>query len=225
MAESGGGGNNLPEGKYRVEIIGAELKEDKKGGVGILFQLEVLSGEHEGEKQGKWLGLLDQDGSLLDENRIKYVKRDLSTLLGDSVDIDDFMEEAEDILGDLLGATLEITIKEKDGYTNVYFNSSAKLKSSKKKDVDEDEEDDDDEDEKPSKPAKRSSRPVQSDDDDDIRDEDEDDDDADEDEEEDEEPAPKKKSKAKKEEADDEDEEDAEDEVNRLLGGKKKSRR
>lgn len=193
-AEAPTGQAGLEDGKYQVKISGAELKEDKKGGVGILFTFEVIRGKAEGRTQTKWAGVLDAEGDLLDAERIKWVKRDLASLLGEPIED---LEDLEDVLGDLLDKKTEIVVKTKNDYVNVYINGKAT-------EVEEDEEDSD-EDEEDEKPAKKKTNTSADDDDDDDEDE------AEEDDEDEEEEAPKNKKSKKKSDDDDDEEETEED--------------
>lgn len=177
--EEGGGYEDLPEGKYAVEITTAELKEDKNGGAGILYVFTVTKGEHKGKTQSKWSGVLDNHGTLLPENHIKWVKRELATLLGEPPDLD----ELEDILAGMVGKETSIRVKRNGEYTNTYIADEARSSDDSEDEENEDEEeesfprrpsrqdsdDDDEEEEEDKKPARgrKASRSSRDDDDDD----------------------------------------------------------
>ncbi len=180
-APEGGGFTNLDDGKYQVEIAVAELKEDKNGGVGIQWKFIT----DEGATQSKWSAILDAEGDPVPEDRLKWVKAELTTLLGQEVDD---LTELEELLADLVGKSTEIIVKTKGEYVNVYLNDEATgggvkaVEDEEEEDEDDDEDEDGDEDEKPA--PKKKKKVVVEDEDEDAEEEGEGDEDDDEDEDE-----------------------------------------
>lgn len=117
----------LPDGKYTVEVVGAEFKETKKKtGWGISWELEVLAGSCKGKKTNKWTSVLDEDGKVIGEERGSFMKKELSTIFGEDFEI----ENLEDSLGDVLGSRVPIQVRTTESggktYTNIYFQGLAK---------------------------------------------------------------------------------------------------
>ncbi len=105
----------VPDGKYQVRVLKAQLGESRKGDPMLKWDLVVLSGPHAGRHIFK--------NAVITRDSIPFVKGDLKTLglaLTRFSDLPAHLEE-------LLDKTVEITKRTKGEFTNVYFNRLIEL--------------------------------------------------------------------------------------------------
>jgi hypothetical protein len=100
----------VPDGKYQVNIESVKLESSQKGDPMIKFDLEVISGSQAGRHIFK--------NSVITQASLPYVKGDLKTL---GLELAKFSELAGR-LEELLDKKLEVTKRTRGDYTNVYFN-------------------------------------------------------------------------------------------------------
>lgn len=111
--------SSLAEGKYNAQLVFADLV-DTKNGMQALLKAAVI--DPEGEDHGKLIGAFQR---VEDEESFVYLQRALRAF---SVNVDDLEVETEEELKEVLHEAVSerpvasVTIKEKDGYTNAYFN-------------------------------------------------------------------------------------------------------
>jgi hypothetical protein len=107
------GSDSVPDGKYQVRISRLTMTESKKGNNPMLeFELDILGPKCAGRKLWKRNMLVSADN-------IKWLKGDLyvcGLVLKNLNDLND-----QEILGTLIGVTLEVTKKTKGEYENVYL--------------------------------------------------------------------------------------------------------
>ncbi len=181
----------LPDGTYQATITDSKIGATQKKKRQIDTTLEVISGEFEGRTIHKYDMLETQDN-------VDWVQGMLEIL---ELDVPDSIGDLEDTLKDAIGKIVEISVRNSEGFTNVYINDL--LEEIDDSDEDEDEEDDDepdDDDEEEDDEEEGEDEDEDEDDDDEEEEEEEDDEEEDEDdeEEEEEEEPPKKKKSAKK---------------------------
>ncbi len=102
--------DEVPDGKYQVRVMKAQLGKSKKGDPMIKWDLVVLSGQCSGRHVFK--------NSVITRDSIPFVKGDLKTL---GLELPRFSDLANH-LEKLLDKTVEVTKRTRDEYTNVYFN-------------------------------------------------------------------------------------------------------
>jgi hypothetical protein len=107
----------VPDGKYQVNIESVKLESSQKGDPMIKFDLEVISGSQAGRHIFK--------NSVITQASLPYVKGDLKTL---GLELAKFSELAGR-LEELLDKKLEVTKRTRGDYTNVYFNRRLKIAS------------------------------------------------------------------------------------------------
>ena len=100
----------VPDGKYQVQIESVKLEQSQKGDPMIKFDLLVISGSQAGRHIFK--------NSVITQASLPYVKGDLKTL---GLELAKFSELAGR-LEELLDETLEVTKRTRGDYSNVYFN-------------------------------------------------------------------------------------------------------
>jgi len=100
----------VPDGKYQARINKAQLAESSAGDPMIKWDLVVISGAHEGRHIFK--------NSVITRKSMPFVKGDLTKLGLQLQRISDLPKR----LPDLLDKKLEVTVREKGEYRNVYFN-------------------------------------------------------------------------------------------------------
>jgi hypothetical protein len=100
----------VPDGKYQVQIESVKLEQSQKGDPMIKFDLAVISGSQAGRHIFK--------NSVITQASLPYVKGDLKTL---GLELAKFSELAGR-LEELLDKTLEVTKRTRGDYSNVYFN-------------------------------------------------------------------------------------------------------
>lgn len=100
----------VPDGKYQVQIESVKLEQSQKGDPMIKFDLLVISGSQAGRHIFK--------NSVITQASLPYVKGDLKTL---GLELAKFSELAGR-LEELLDKTLEVTKRTRGDYSNVYFN-------------------------------------------------------------------------------------------------------
>ncbi len=165
----------VPDSVYDCRIDTATVGKAKGSKrLQIVYGLTIANGDQAGRKLGKY------DGLETEEN-LEWAKGTLASL---DADVPDDISELPDILESLQGTGVEVTVKTKDEFQNVYFNGPIDLEDDD--DEEEDEVEDEDEEEEDEEEE------------DDDEDEDEDDDDDDEEEEEEEKPKRRRKKPAKK---------------------------
>ncbi|OYD06081.1 DUF669 domain-containing protein [Paludifilum halophilum] len=121
--------DELPDGRYRVRVQAARLKESKNQGIPMLeWEFVVAEGKYEGRHEWKY--------NLIVPDRIRWLKQDLFNA---GLDLEE-LEKLEQELPQLLDRVLEIEIKtnksEKTGkaYRNVYIRKVIDYKSFRKPD-------------------------------------------------------------------------------------------
>jgi hypothetical protein len=107
----------VPDGKYQVNIESVKLESSQKGDPMIKFDLEVISGSQAGRHIFK--------NSVITQASLPYVKGDLKTL---GLELAKFSELAGR-LEELLDKKLEVTKRTRGDYTNVYFNRRLNIAS------------------------------------------------------------------------------------------------
>ena len=107
--------DEVPDGKYQVRIMKAQLAKSSKGDPMIKWDLVALSGPHAGRHIFK--------NSVITRDSIPFVKGDLKTL---GLELPRF-SDLPDCLDKLLDKTVEITKRTKGEFTNVYFNRLIEL--------------------------------------------------------------------------------------------------
>jgi len=100
----------LPDGKYQVTISKAQLAESNQGDPMIKWDLIIISGTHEGRHVFK--------NAVISQKSMPYVKADLTRLGLEMKRI----SELPGRLPEVLDKNLEITVRTKGEFTNVYFN-------------------------------------------------------------------------------------------------------
>jgi hypothetical protein len=100
-----------PVGKHQVRISSAEIIDTKNGRC-IRWEMKGLSKEVKGETYSRLSGIEEPVN-------ISYVKSDLMRL---NIAVPSKIKNIQKALDRAEGLTIEITVKEKDGYTNIYFN-------------------------------------------------------------------------------------------------------
>lgn len=102
--------DEVPDGKYQVTISKAQLTESNAGDPMIKWDLIVISGAQEGRHIFK--------NAVISQKAMPFIKGDLTKLglqLGK-------ISELPGRLAEVLDKKLEITVRTKGEYTNVYFN-------------------------------------------------------------------------------------------------------
>ena len=102
---------DLPDGKYQVVVDSVEITESKAGNLMLKWEFGVFNGAFKGRKAWKYNGLEKKE-------HIEWVKKDIFTAGLEIKKISDL----PDRLKDLLDRVLEVTIKTKNDFTNVYIN-------------------------------------------------------------------------------------------------------
>lgn len=100
----------VPDGKYQVRIEKAQLTESNQGDPMIKWDLVVISGTQEGRHIFK--------NAVISQKSMPYVKGDLNRLGLEMKRI----SELPNRLPEVLDKKLEVTVRTKGEYTNVYFN-------------------------------------------------------------------------------------------------------
>ena len=115
----------VPDGKYQVVVDEVEIVESKAGNLQLKWQFAVFNGSHKGRKLWKYNGLEKSD-------HIEYLKKDIATAGLEIAKLSDLPGN----LKYLLDQVLEITVKTKGDFTNIYINKS--LNDEVVKEVDDD---------------------------------------------------------------------------------------
>lgn len=100
----------VPDGKYEVNVEKVEITRSQKGNPMLKWTLRIISGDHEGR-------LLWKNNVLASAENVKWLKSDLKKA---GLEI----ERASDLpnnLDRLLDVKLLVTKKSKDEFTNIYF--------------------------------------------------------------------------------------------------------
>ncbi len=202
--DGGPGADEVPEAQYQAKVKSATLMKSSSGRPQCEWKFKIIGGEE--KAIGKVLTVYD---GLESPTNMMYFKKKLKRL---QLAVPTEFEEIPELLAAAVGAEVNIQVKYKDDFLNIYINKL--LKAGDGEGEGEKEEDDD---EKPAKPAKGAKKPDKDEEEEDEKDEDEDeekkpakgktadkDDEKDEEEEEDEKPAKK-----------DEEEEDEKEEASR----------
>lgn len=167
----------LPDGTYQATITKAELKTTQTGKPQIDTTLQVISGEYEDRTVHKYDLLMTQEN-------VNWVQGMFEVL---EVELPEKVKDLPDVLEETVGKIVEISVRNAEGFCNVYINDLLE-EVEDDEDVEEDEEDEDeeefDEDEEES----------EEDEEEEVSEEEEEE----ESDEEEEEPAPKKKRKRRK---------------------------
>jgi hypothetical protein len=122
-AQTKGDYEDVPDGNYQVKVESVKMKETKESRLPMLtWEFKIIAGEHAKRKIFK-NDVLDPDSKWINE-KMTYLKTDLSTC---GVTLDS-IKDIESVLDKLLDVNLEITVKSKGEYQNVYINR--KLESS-----------------------------------------------------------------------------------------------
>jgi hypothetical protein len=100
----------VPDGKYHVRIEKAQLTESSAGDPMIKWDLVIISGSQEGRHIFK--------NAVISQKSMPYVKGDLTRLGLEMKRI----SELPNRLPEVLDKKLEVTVRTKGEYTNVYFN-------------------------------------------------------------------------------------------------------
>jgi len=108
----------LPDGKYQVTISKAQLAESNQGDPMIKWDLIIISGTHEGRHVFK--------NAVISQKSLPYVKADLTRLGLEMRRI----SELPGRLPEVLDKNLEITVRTKGEFTNVYFNKVLSIPAS-----------------------------------------------------------------------------------------------
>ena len=112
-AEARAGFTPVPDGTYQAKIDGATLEESKTSKrLQVSWALQVVVGEYEGRKLWK------RDG-IDDENQLEWFKGALETL---ELEAPNDIEDIPDVLEEAAGMGVEITVRTKDEFQNIYFN-------------------------------------------------------------------------------------------------------
>ena len=107
--------DDVPDGKYQVRVMKAQLTESRKGDPMLKWDLVVLSGPHAGRHIFK--------NAVVTRDSIPFVKGDLKTL---GLELPRFSDLPAH-LDKLLDKTIEITKRTKGEFANVYFNRLIEL--------------------------------------------------------------------------------------------------
>ena len=109
----------LPDGKYQVTINKALLAESRQGDPMLKWDLIIISGPHEGRHIFK--------NTVISQKSMPYVKADLTRLGLEMKRITELPAR----LPAVLDKTLEVTVRTKGEFTNVYFNKVLAIPSSR----------------------------------------------------------------------------------------------
>jgi hypothetical protein len=101
----------LPDGKYQVVVDEVEIVESKAGNLQLKWQFGVFNGSHKGRKIWKYNGLEKTE-------HIEWLKKDIYTAGVEVRKLSDLPGQ----LNQLLDRVLEVTLKTKGDFTNVYIN-------------------------------------------------------------------------------------------------------
>lgn len=117
----------VPDGDYVAEIVGMVVELSKNDRPQIVYSLEILEGKYEEKVIKKFDGLDNEMG-------IGYAKALLNLL---EVEIPKNIAELPEAIDDWFSSNestqVNMTVKTKDGYSNVYINSLADIGKSEKK--------------------------------------------------------------------------------------------
>lgn len=115
---TGMSGSDVPPGKYEAIITYAALKDENDKGQAVLIKYEIAD---EGDSQGKTLHsyytVFDKSGGV--GKGMGFLRRDLAKLGYSDLSGEQVEEALEEVAKDQLGVA--ITVKVKDGWTNVYL--------------------------------------------------------------------------------------------------------
>lgn len=137
-AEPREGFSPIPDGDYSLRIDTATIEEAKESKrLQVKWAMTVVSPAEFGNRK-----LWKYDGLDTVEN-LEWLKGSLATL---EVELPDDISELGEALESLAGSGVDVTVKTKDEYQNVYFNGPIDLDEA---DEDEDDDDDDDDDDTP----------------------------------------------------------------------------
>lgn len=104
--------DEIPDGKYQVNVEKVELRTSKKGNAMLSWELKVLIGEHAGRR-------LFRNNVLATEENAKFLKQDLHTC---GLQLDK-LSDLNARLHELLDLKLDVQKKTKpDGNVNVWLN-------------------------------------------------------------------------------------------------------
>lgn len=117
-APSGGSADSIPDGNYTMTIVSCYPSRAKESGNRCFKWKMKVEGP-------RLAGTYLWRNSTLEADRIKWFKKDMLTLgvaLKSLNDItkEDWRDE------NLLGLQVEVTVRNKDGYCNIYFNKAGK---------------------------------------------------------------------------------------------------
>lgn len=115
FGDSTGGFSTIPSGNYVFHKVKASLDESKSGGLLVKRSAVVKEGDLEGETCYDNMNLETERGP---EFLLKWLN-----LMGYQVDsLKKDLEDALQKISDNEEATFQVTVKEADGYNNVYYN-------------------------------------------------------------------------------------------------------
>ncbi len=115
-AEPKRGSQPLPDDNYIVRIVDAVVEEAKSSQrLQIRWNMNVIDGEFSNKKLVKFDGLEDSDN-------LDWLQGSLEAL---ELDIPDNLEDIGEVLEDAAGLAVDVTVRNKDEYSNVYFNELA----------------------------------------------------------------------------------------------------
>ena len=106
-----GNDGEAPDGNYVVRVDHVGIRETRKGNRIMEWRLVVLDSEYEGAELRK-ISVLRNDQTLT------YLKRDLLTC---GIQLER-LSELPERLHELLGLKLEVAVKTRNGFKNVYLN-------------------------------------------------------------------------------------------------------
>jgi hypothetical protein len=113
-------GDSVPDGKYRIAVDTVEFKTSKTGNVYLGWQMTVLAGPHKGRK-------IFHRNMLGSKENLSFLKKDLHTC--GMTDIRK-LSELQSRLPDLLDIVLDVQVKTKGEFQNVYLNARVEEQSS-----------------------------------------------------------------------------------------------
>jgi len=109
-AEGGGAWDPVPDGDYEAEVEQASVVQSKSGKPMAKLKLRIV-----GEDSG---GRVLWKNAVLTGNSLPYAKKDLAAV---GIEVGK-LSDLPDALAGLVGAVLEVAVRNKDDNQNVYFN-------------------------------------------------------------------------------------------------------
>lgn len=118
FGDSTGGFETVPSGNYVIGKLHCELEEDGDGNPRIKREQIILEGDHADFKVTDRMNIVESVAPRGMEFLLKWLN-----LLGYEVkSLDEDLEETLDAINENADATYQATIKEKDGFNNVFYN-------------------------------------------------------------------------------------------------------